>query len=71
MSGGSYYVPANSRWPILGSLALGAMMAGIGIKLVYNTGAPLLVIGLLSVICVMGMNSVTHWKKSQSVKLEL
>ena len=47
MSGGSYYVPANSRWPILGSLALGAMMAGIGIKLVYNTGAPLLVIGLL------------------------
>ena len=30
------------------------MMAGIGIKLVYNTGAPLLVIGLLSVICVMG-----------------
>jgi len=32
MSGGSYYVPANSRWPILGSLALGAMMAGIGIN---------------------------------------
>ncbi len=22
MSGGSYYVPATSKWPILGSLAL-------------------------------------------------
>ncbi|MFP3342823.1 cytochrome c oxidase subunit 3 [Halomonas sp. DWK9] len=55
MSSGSYYVPATSRWPILGSLALGAMMVGIGIKLVYDTGAPLLIIGAIGVISVMGL----------------
>ncbi len=55
MSSGSYYVPATSRWPILGSLALGALMLGIGIQLVYDTGAPLLVIGLVGVVSVMGL----------------
>lgn len=55
MSSGSYYVPASSRWPILGSVALGVMMVGIGIKLVYDTGLPLLLIGVAGIIAVMGL----------------
>ncbi|MBT2788901.1 MULTISPECIES: cytochrome c oxidase subunit 3 [unclassified Halomonas] len=55
MSSGSYYVPASSRWPVLGSLAVGAMMVGAGIKLVYDTGLPLVLIGVLGVIAVMGL----------------
>ena len=54
MSGG-YYVPTTSRWPILGSLALGAMMVGTGIKLVYDTGTPFMLIGVACVITVMGL----------------
>ena len=38
MSGGSYYVPATSKWPILGSLALGVMMIGTGMVLVHGRG---------------------------------
>lgn len=53
MSSGSYYVPATSRWPVLASLALGAMMVGLGIKLVYDTGLPLVFIGMVGVIAVM------------------
>ncbi|WP_386077716.1 cytochrome c oxidase subunit 3 [Vreelandella sp. F11] len=55
MSSGSYYVPASSRWPVLGSVALGAMMVGTGIKLVYDTGLPLVLIGVIGVIAVMAL----------------
>ncbi len=55
MSSGSYYVPASSRWPVLGSVALGAMMVGTGIMLVYDTGLPLLLIGLIGIMAVMGL----------------
>ena len=30
MSGGSYYVPASSKWPILAGLAVGLFMLGTG-----------------------------------------
>lgn len=56
MSGGSYYVPETSKWPILGSLALGAMMLGSGIMLVYGTaGMPVMLIGLVGILTVMGL----------------
>ncbi len=55
MSSGSYYVPASSRWPVLGSVALGAMMVGTGIKLVYDTGLPLVLIGVVGILAVMGL----------------
>jgi cytochrome c oxidase subunit III len=55
MSSGSYYVPASSRWPVLGSVALGSMMVGIGVKLVYDTGLPLILIGVAGIIAVMGL----------------
>ncbi|NYT74948.1 cytochrome c oxidase subunit 3 [Halomonas sp. QX-2] len=55
MSSGSYYVPASSRWPVLGSVALGAMMVGTGIKLVYDTGLPLVLIGVAGILAVMGL----------------
>ena len=55
MSSGSYYVPASSRWPVLGSVAVGAMMVGTGIKLVYDTGLPLMLIGVVGIIAVMGL----------------
>ena len=55
MSSGSYYVPASSRWPVLGSVALGAMMVGTGIKLVYDTGFPLVLIGVVGILAVMGL----------------
>ena len=43
MSGGSYYVPPTSKWPILASLALGAMMIGAGTVLVYGmAGMPVM-----------------------------
>lgn len=55
MSGGSYYVPATSRWPILGSLALGLMMIGIGMVLVHDRGTPVMAVGILAVLAVMGL----------------
>ncbi|HSP58361.1 MAG TPA: cytochrome c oxidase subunit 3 [Halomonas sp.] len=56
MSGGSYYVPESSKWPILGSLALGAMMLGSGVMLVYGTaGMPIMLIGLVGILSVMGL----------------
>lgn len=56
MSGGSYYVPESSKWPILGSLALGAMMLGSGVMLVYGTaGMPVMLIGLVGILAVMGL----------------
>ncbi|MBW5800816.1 cytochrome c oxidase subunit 3 [Halomonas elongata] len=56
MSGGSYYVPASSKWPALGSLALGIMMVGTGMVLVHgNSGAPIMVIGLVGILAVMAL----------------
>jgi cytochrome c oxidase subunit 3 len=55
MSSGSYYVPASSRWPILGSLALGALMLGIGIQLVHGNGALMVSFGAVGVIAVMAL----------------
>ncbi|PWV80480.1 cytochrome c oxidase subunit 3 [Halomonas sp. A11-A] len=55
MSGGSYYVPATSKWPILGSLALGLMMVGTGMVLVYDRGTLVMTAGLLAVLAVMGL----------------
>lgn len=55
MSGGSYYVPTSSKWPIFGSLALGVMMAGTGTWLVHGTvGTPVMLIGLVAILTVMG-----------------
>ncbi|MBE0487838.1 MAG: cytochrome c oxidase subunit 3 [Halomonas sp.] len=54
MSGGSYYVPSTSKWPILGSLALGLMMIGTGMVLVHDRGTPIMTLGLLAVLAVMG-----------------
>ncbi|ALM52689.1 cytochrome c oxidase subunit 3 [Halomonas huangheensis] len=54
MSGGSYYVPAASRWPILASLALGLMMVGTGTWLVHGSvGKPIMLAGLLAILAVM------------------
>lgn len=56
MSGGSYYVPETSKWPILGSLALGAMMLGSGVMLVHGAvGMPVMLIGLFGILTVMGL----------------
>ncbi|MGM0537363.1 MAG: cytochrome c oxidase subunit 3 [Pseudomonadota bacterium] len=56
MSGGSYYVPESSRWPVLASLALGAMMIGTGMVLVHGmAGMPVMVIGLIGVLAVMAL----------------
>ncbi|MCE0733493.1 cytochrome c oxidase subunit 3 [Halomonas sp. G15] len=55
MSGGSYYVPATSKWPILGSLALGTMMIGAGMLMVHGRGSALLAAGVLAVLAVMGL----------------
>ncbi|WP_069383646.1 cytochrome c oxidase subunit 3 [Halomonas caseinilytica] len=54
MSGGSYYVPPSSKWPVLGSLALGALMVGTGVMLVHGaSGMPVMVVGLVGVLAVM------------------
>ncbi|MFG6178824.1 cytochrome c oxidase subunit 3 [Halomonas sp. THAF12] len=54
MSGGSYYVPASSKWPVLASLAMGAMMIGAGTLLVHGlAGWPVMTVGLLGVLAVM------------------
>ncbi|WP_416140739.1 cytochrome c oxidase subunit 3 [Halomonas sp. HK25] len=55
MSGGSYYVPATSKWPILGSLALGLMMIGTGMVLVYDRGTLIMTVGLIAVLAVMAL----------------
>lgn len=54
MSGGSYYVPATSKWPILGSLAMGVMMVGGGTWLVHGAaGSPIMLAGLVGILAVM------------------
>lgn len=55
MSGGSYYVPETSKWPALGSLALGIMMVGTGMVLVHGSGSLVMLVGLVSVLTVMWM----------------
>lgn len=55
MSGGSYYVPATSKWPVLGSLALGVMMIGTGMVLVHDRGTPVMMLGLAGVVIVMAL----------------
>ncbi|WP_168013087.1 cytochrome c oxidase subunit 3 [Halomonas salinarum] len=50
---GSYYVPPQSKWPVLGSLAVGAMMVSLGIQLVYGTGLLFMLLGLVAVLVVM------------------
>lgn len=52
---GSYYVPANSKWPILAGLALGLTMSGLGAELVFGRGALLLALGAVSILGVMGL----------------
>ncbi|MCG6657033.1 cytochrome c oxidase subunit 3 [Halomonas campisalis] len=52
---GSYYVPATSKWPVLGSLAIGVMMVGIGMVLVYDRGSLIMVAGLVAVVAVMAL----------------
>ncbi|MCK2183266.1 cytochrome c oxidase subunit 3 [Halomonas getboli] len=67
MSGGSYYVPASSKWPVLASLALGTMMVGTGTLLVFGMGGlPVMVIGLLAVLGVMTLwfRDVIHESRS-------
>ncbi|XKE43789.1 cytochrome c oxidase subunit 3 [Halomonas organivorans] len=67
MSGGSYYVPASSKWPVLASLALGAMMVGAGTLLVFGVaGLPVMVLGLLAVLAVMTLwfRDVIHESRS-------
>ena len=53
MSGGSYYVPPTSKWPVLGSLAVGVMMIGTGMMLVYGRGTLIMSVGLIAVLAVM------------------
>ncbi|MBZ0330291.1 cytochrome c oxidase subunit 3 [Halomonas sp. ANAO-440] len=52
---GSYYVPATSKWPVLGSLALGMMMVGTGMVLVHGSGTLIMLLGLAGVVAVMAL----------------
>jgi cytochrome c oxidase subunit III len=52
---GSYYVPETSKWPVLGSLALGVMMVGIGMVLVHERGSLIMLVGLAAVVAVMAL----------------
>lgn len=55
MSGGSYYVPATSKWPILGSLALGVMLIGFGMILVHGQSGVVMAAGFVALLTVMGL----------------
>ncbi len=55
MSGGTYYVPATSKWPILASVSLGVMMTGMGMVLVHDRGTPVMAVGILAVLVVMAL----------------
>lgn len=50
---GSYYVPPQSKWPALGSLALGVMMVSLGMQLVHGTGGLVMTLGMAAVLAVM------------------
>nr|WP_298248611.1 cytochrome c oxidase subunit 3 [uncultured Halomonas sp.] len=55
MSGGSYYVPATSKWPILGSLALGTMLVGFGMILVHGQSGLVMAAGFVALLTVMAL----------------
>ena len=55
MSGGSYYVPASSKWPIFAGLALASMLTGFGILLVYGWGSWIMGLGSVAILVVMGL----------------
>lgn len=65
MSGGSYYVPASSKWPVLAGLALGLLMIGTGILLVYERGGLLVVAGIIAIITIMALWFKDVIKESQ------
>ncbi|GHC27331.1 cytochrome c oxidase subunit 3 [Aidingimonas halophila] len=50
---GSYYVPETSKWPALGSAAVGLMMIGMGVVLVHGVGSLVLGLGTVAVLAVM------------------
>ena len=55
MSGGSYYVPPTSKWPVLGSLALGLMLIGFGMILVHGMNGIMMALGFVALLTVMGL----------------
>lgn len=55
MSGGSYYVPATSRWPVLGSITLGVMAIGGGMMMVHGSGPIILLLGFAGILAVMAL----------------
>ncbi|MBF7051981.1 cytochrome c oxidase subunit 3 [Halomonas sp. KAO] len=55
MSGGSYYVPPTSKWPVLGSLALGLMLIGFGMILVHGMSGIMMAVGFVALLTVMGL----------------
>lgn len=55
MSGGSYYVPASSKWPVLSGLALGLFMIGTGVWLVFDRAGYLIAVGALAIVTVMAL----------------
>lgn len=63
---GSYYVPATSKWPVLGSVALGVMMVGLGMVLVYDRGSLIMLAGMVAVVAVMALwfRDVVHESRS-------
>ncbi|WP_148254082.1 cytochrome c oxidase subunit 3 [Aidingimonas lacisalsi] len=50
---GSYYVPETSKWPALGSAAVGVMMIGLGVVLVHGVGSLIMALGTVAVLAVM------------------
>ncbi|HSH57892.1 MAG TPA: cytochrome c oxidase subunit 3 [Halomonas sp.] len=55
MSGGSYYVPPTSKWPVLGSLALGTTLIGFGMILVHGMNGIMMAAGFVALLSVMGL----------------
>lgn len=55
MSGGSYYVPAMSKWPILGSITLGTMAIGGGMVMVHGSPPIILLLGFAGILTVMAL----------------
>ncbi|MCG7598562.1 cytochrome c oxidase subunit 3 [Halomonas sp. McH1-25] len=66
MSGGSYYVPASSKWPVLTGLALGLFMIGTGIWLVFDRAGYLIVLGALAIVTAMALWFRDVVRESQS-----
>ena len=66
MSGGSYYVPASSKWPVLAGLALGLFMIGTGVWLVFGQAGYLIALGALAIVTVMALWFRDVVRESQS-----